>query len=441
MTESNPDNERYHWGPYDDGENGWAEGDPDGTRQGLTTILNKQELDIPVQDIESNINAETYRPADGRLAFSVDTKQWFIADGSSWNIRNNTKVVYDGSNLQSAVDNYYSVVVDGEIDVSADSPITLSNECILHGLGTIGGQETGSTNPNSIINDTSVGPTLHASGNNIRILGIGIDNSHSDGVGIRSSGYSFQASHCDIQAGKTDILCNGPDGSSDTPTEPRLNFNRLYPASGGGGAGTIGIHVENQFDSKITNNIVAGFGTAIQVDVNSSYISGNHTYKYPSDTHQVGIRSTAKDHRIVNNRFEGEVEDSGIVIGQYEKTYVVGNLIQVLNDDANGIFVVEDGGWLGRSTIANNMIQVQGSGGSSAGQGINTDNVTVFNNTHIANNIVEGFGNVGTMMVNEAAGAGVAPTASNYFVGQMVENSDDNTIWMKNSAGTMIQIG
>lgn len=41
----------------------------------------------------------------------------------------------------------------------------------------------------------------------------------------------------------------------------------------------------------------------------------------------------------------------------------------------------------------------------------------------------------------EAAGSGNAPTASNWAVGQVVENTDDGTLWRKVPSGTMVQIG
>jgi len=41
----------------------------------------------------------------------------------------------------------------------------------------------------------------------------------------------------------------------------------------------------------------------------------------------------------------------------------------------------------------------------------------------------------------EAAGAGNAPTAANWKRGDIVENTDDNTIWVKTTADSMVQIG
>ena len=40
----------------------------------------------------------------------------------------------------------------------------------------------------------------------------------------------------------------------------------------------------------------------------------------------------------------------------------------------------------------------------------------------------------------EAAGAGNPPTAGNWHMGDMVKNTDDNTIWLKDYGGTMRKI-
>jgi parallel beta-helix repeat protein len=46
-----------------------------------------------------------------------------------------------------------------------------------------------------------------------------------------------------------------------------------------------------------------------------------------------------------------------------------------------------------------------------------------------------------TKGAEEAAGAGNSPYQGNFTTGQIVENTDDNTIWMKSPSGTMIQLG
>lgn len=390
------------------------------------------------KDLDSDVRGITASGIVKDVGEFGDITTTSLASGSlAMDTVHNARVVTNGSDLQSAVDNYKRVSIAGNIDVSASSPITIGDDRTLFGYGTIGGDNVSITG-SDLINDSTAGPTIHADGNNVRLFGLGIENSHTDGIGVRFSGYSAQASHCDIEANVNAILCNGPD-STTTPTEPRINFNRLT-ASGQAEIGSIGVYIENQFDSKITNNIVAGFETAIQLDTNSAYIGGNHTYKYPSDSTLVGIRSGASDHRIVNNRFEGTIEDKGIIIESYEKTLVMNNLVQMNNTDTDGIYVGDIGGWLTRSIITGNMLQIQGSGGSDLGQGMNMDNVTTFNNSCLSDNVVDGWAEYGTTMLREAAGAGLSPDPSHFFAGQMILNSDDNTVWTKLPDTTMVQV-
>lgn len=67
-------------------------------------------------------------------------------------------------------------------------------------------------------------------------------------------------------------------------------------------------------------------------------------------------------------------------------------------------------------------------------------------NNKFEQNTISGGTTYGTRAIvngtgREAAGSGNSPTAANWKQGQTVENTDDNTVWKKTSADTMVQIG
>lgn len=67
-------------------------------------------------------------------------------------------------------------------------------------------------------------------------------------------------------------------------------------------------------------------------------------------------------------------------------------------------------------------------------------------NTIHKNNSYTGGASYGTRPIingtgQEAAGAGNPPTAANWDTGDQVENTDDNTVWLKTTADTMVQLG
>lgn len=327
--------------------------------------------------------------------------------------------------LQQALNEESIVRIAGEIDVTGETPITVPENTILCGEGVyrqaldvIGGDG---------LRAEDEGPILEVEGNDTQIFGLALVNTGQNGTAISMTGYTGRISHTDLYARRYGIDCD-PD---ETTTEPRINFNRVLSTTGADGE-SVGIRVENMNDAKVTNNIVAGFDTEIVVQESSAIVSTNHTYTHPASDSTVGIRIGAPAVRVVNNRIEGESSRAGIEITAGERSIVSQNLIQVA-PGAEGI-ALDVGSELVNSFITHN--QIEGYSPEEAGStAVSGSDIDVFDRSVIGPNAPLYFEEVGTSGVTEAAGVDGTPTADRYFTHQIVENTDDDSVWMKAREG------
>ncbi|MDL5361198.1 hypothetical protein [Halalkalicoccus sp. NIPERK01] len=329
------------------------------------------------------------------------------------------------ADLQQALDESSLVRIAGEIDVSGETPIRVPQNTILCGdgvyrqaLDVIGGDG---------LRADDEGPLVEVAGNDTQVVGLALVNTAGGGDAIRMTGYTGRVSHTDIYAGRYGIDCS-PD---ERTTEPRLNFNRVLSTTGADGE-SVGVRIENMNDAKVINNIVAGFDTEIVVNQESAIVSLNHTYTHPASDSTVGIRIGAPAVRVVNNRIEGESSRAGIEITASERSIVSQNLVQVASG-ADGIRL-DIGSELANSFLAYN--QIEGfSSDEPAGTAVAAPGVEAFDRSVVGPNAARYFDAEGLTGVAEAAGVDGTPNADRYFTYQLVENTDDNTVWVKAREG------
>lgn len=329
------------------------------------------------------------------------------------------------ADLQRALEEQPVVRVAGEIDVTGETPITVPQNTILYGEGVyrqaldeIGGDG---------LRAESEGPIVELEGNDTQLFGLALVNASDDGDAIEMAGFSGRVSHTDLYATRYGINCDPDDRS----TEPRINFNRVV-SEGGSDAEGVGIRVNNMNDAKVINNIVAGFDVAIAINLESAIVSMNHMYTYPASSSSVGVRIDAPGVRLVNNRIEGESSEAGIQIWASERSIVSQNLVQVASG-ADGI-AFDVGPELANSFITQNQIEGYSSD-EGGGTAVNGSNVDSFYRSVVGPNAHLHFENEGLTGVTEAAGAGGTPSGNRYFTYQIVQNVDDDSIWMKAQGG------
>ena len=113
---TDPDNERFDWGPYARNEAGWAT-DTQGEdgKLGLGVLLDRAEQQTTIKDAEANI--DDYRPLAGRTFEATDIEREYVGDGSSW-VQRATR----GPNptFDSATVNNTTPHGTGEVDVTAN---------------------------------------------------------------------------------------------------------------------------------------------------------------------------------------------------------------------------------------------------------------------------------------------------------------------------------
>ncbi len=329
------------------------------------------------------------------------------------------------SDLQQALDDNSIVRVVGEIDVSGETPITIPQTTVLWGMGVyrqaldaIGGDG---------LRAEDEGPIIEVMGNDTRIFGLAVVNTGENGDAISMTGYTGRVSHTDLYATRYGIDCD----PEETTTEPRLNFNRVLSTTGSD-AESIGIRINNMHDAKVVNNIVAGFDIGIDIAQSSAIVSMNHTYTHPASTSSVGVRIGAPAVRAVINRIEGETSRAGIEITASDRSIVEGNLVQVAAG-AGGI-VLDVGSELANSFITHN--QIEGYSADETGSvAVEGSGIDVFSQSVVGPNAARYFEAEGLTGVAETAGVDGMPTADRYFTYQIVENTDDGTLWAKAREG------
>lgn len=368
--------------------------------------------------------------AGGVAGYGISTVVGGGEDGSSGGTIGDENETDEGggasaADLQRALEEQTIVRVAGEIDVTGETPITVPQNTILYGEGVyrqaldeIGGDG---------LRAEDEGPIVELEGNDTRIFGLALVNTGDGGDAIEMTGFSGRVSHTDLYATRYGINCDPDDRS----TEPRINFNRVVSEAGADAEG-VGIRVNNMNDAKVINNIVAGFDVAIAVNLESAIVSMNHTYTHPASSSSVGVRIDAPGVRLVNNRIEGESSEAGVQIWASERSIVSQNLVQVASG-ADGI-VLDIGSELANSFILQNQIEGYSSD-EVGGTAVNGSNVDSFYRSVVGPNAHLHFENEGLTGVTEAAGAGGTPSGNRYFTYQIVQNVDDNSIWVKARGG------
>lgn len=435
------------------------------------TDFSALDIDIEIRDTESNLN--DYTPKDGAMFRATDTGAIYLGNGSDWSvadlsagsvnveaisignselvtdltgsnlsITNGTlnaealegdysgseRIVTNGSDLQSALNNNGVVRISGVVDVSDETPIQVPSYRSIYGYGAF--EFADHPQEMDVIYDDSAGPTLEITGNHVRVHGIGIANNNSNGMGIKCEGYSPNLSTLEIDAGDIGVQF-GDESSSTTHTEPRINFCKIYSHD----TGSIGIYVEDMHDAKIINNVIGGYDIGISVETNHAYLSGNHTYAYPSSTVSNGIRIAARWVRCVNNRVEHGIQDAGIELADwFGDIMVLGNLIET-STGANGIDWTTNisDGEIENVIIAHNQIGT--TWGSDNGD-VAIDIGAELHNSYIGNNIIFDFDNEGDATITTSG----TPSASNHLPGVVVEDTSDGSLWYRTS-NDMKQIG
>lgn len=329
------------------------------------------------------------------------------------------------ADLQRALEEQAIVRVAGEIDVTGETPITVPQNTILYGKG-VYRQALDEIGGDGLRAETE-GPVVALQGNDTQIFGLALVNTGDGGDAIEMAGFSGRASHTDLYATRYGINCDPDDRS----TEPRINFNRVVSEAGADAEG-VGIRVNNMNDAKVINNIVAGFDVAIAVNIESAIVSMNHTYTHPASSSSVGVRIDAPGVRVVNNRIEGESSQAGIQIWASERSIVSQNLVQVPSG-ADGI-ALDVGSELANSFITYNQIEGY-SPDETGATAINGGDIDSFYRSVVGPNAHLYFENEGLTGVTEAAGAGGTPSGNRYFTYQIVQNTDDDTIWLKARGG------
>jgi hypothetical protein len=140
----------------------------------------------------------------------------------------------------------------------------------------------------------------------------------------------------------------------------------------------------------------------------------------------------------INRLFTCRNRHSGTVLYGNVKNFSFDHIVTVDNNQADS----------GHHNLIFNRFSITGGtishlwsegGGGVVGPGIEGDVHIV--RDHVQDSIVLSDFTTVNGMGAEAAGAGNAPTASEYRVGDTVENTDDNTLWQKVSSGSMIALG
>lgn len=329
------------------------------------------------------------------------------------------------SDLQQTLKDESIVRIIGEIDVTGEAPITVPENTVLYGNG-VYRQALDAIGGDGLRAETE-GPLLETAENDIQVFGLALVNTGDSGDAIEMDGYSNQVFHTDLFATRYGINC----APSEKSTEPRINFNRILSTTGADGE-SVGIRIENMNDAKVINNIVAGFDTGISFQEASAIGSLNHTYTYPASDSTTGVRIGAPAVRLVNNRIEGISRRAGVEITANERSLVSQNLIQVASE-ADGITLDVD------SELVNSFIvynQIEGhSSDETGGTAVAGSNVDAFDRSIIGPNAAHHFDEEGLTGVTESAGMDGTPTPDRYFTYQTVENTDDNSLWMKANEG------
>jgi hypothetical protein len=331
--------------------------------------------------------------------------------------------VTSAEGLEHAVEEESAIRVRGTLDVTDVAPITVPQNTVVCGEGVY-------RRPNDTIGGDGLyaeanGPILDVAGNDSAVFGLSIVNTGSEGDALSVTGFSPRVSHTDLYATRYGIDCD----PEETATEPRLNFNRVVSTTGSSAEST-GIRIANMHDAKVINNIVAGYDVGIDVGLSSAIVSLNHTYTYPADSSSVGVRIGDSSVRVINNRVEGLNTDAGVVVDASERSIVSQNLIQV-GDGADGIAIeVEE---LVDSFVTENLLE--GQGDDSGATAVSGANLQAFWRSVVGPNTAENFESEGVAYVSEAAGVDGTPSANRYFPHQIVENRDDDTVWLRASDG------
>lgn len=345
------------------------------------------------------------------------------ADGENREDGEGGIVVTSAEGFEHAVEEESAVRVQGVLDVTDVAPVTVPQNTVVHGEGvyrrsneTIGGD--------GLYAETD-GPVLDVAGNDSAVFGLSVINVGDEGDALSVAGFSPRVSHTDLYATRYGIDCD-PD---ETATEPRLNFNRVISTTGSDAEST-GIRIANMHDAKVVNNIVAGFDVSIDVQLSSAIVSLNHTYTYPADATSIGIRIGDANVRVINNRVEGLNTEAGVVVDTSQRSIVSQNLIQV-GDGADGIALKMEE--LVDSFVTENLLE--GQGDETGATAVSGSDLQSFWRSVVGPNTAENFESDGVTYVSEAAGADGTPTANRYFPHQIVENRDDDTVWIRASDG------
>lgn len=408
------------------------------TAENWADILHTALEELSANSLVTGTDHTLFEPVDGQLFVPEDGNgRWYLGNGTDWidlgevgsasggNFEGSLERVVTADQLVTALGRSNYIRIDDLIDVSGISPIEVPSDTVLFGLGTQFDTTATGMEQSSKLFDNSDNPTIRVVGDDARLFGFGISN-QSTGVSasaITTEASSTEITHLDVYCGRDGIVAQSP--GTGTPTRTQIKNCRALSQTGAGGSG-VGIRVDGQQDVSVAGNIVAGFNTQIEAASANANIHDNHTHEGPATSISVGLRISDTRTRVTNNRIEGNPTVAGIHITQPGYQIITHNLIQT-GGGSSGIHIdfADD---LYLTVIQHNLIRV-GPGEPSGTHAIRGDQLLGSWRASVRSNSYSGFDQQGFTTETVAAGADNAPTHDEIQGGEIVRNTDDNSIW------------
>jgi hypothetical protein len=418
-------------------------------------MANNKNIDrVTVNEIAgSMVGGGSLTSLVGDPSLSIDSNGNLVADPSSGGTAET--VVTDGSNLQSALDNNDAVRIVGTLSIASGTTITVPATTELYGYGYA---QEGAAYGDAIEGSVDAGPVLSLEGGNANVYGIGVRNtsgatdSNDDptAIGVRMRGFTQRLRFVDAGALGGGIVCDTDPSASSDPTEPKIEHCRVAGNSDLGD-GAVGIDNQTHHDLKLHGCIIRGYDVSVRVSNSAAIISGNHTYPHPADDssgsteHSIAFDIDSSAIRLHGNRVDGGPTEACVLLGTTWNS-VVNNFFESNGDQTEGPcdgVRFKSSGAATNCIIANNRFTVIG--GSGGGTCIDASPVGgALNECHVAGNTADrsAYDSLGHFHNQSGANAAGNPpdSATDFFPGQVVENTNDGALWALTSGDTWVQI-
>ena len=363
--------------------------------------------------------------------------------------------VEDGSNLQSALDNNDVVRIVGTLSIASGTTITVPQTTELYGYGYA---QSGAALGDAIVGSVDSGPVLSLNGGNANAYGIGVRNTSSatdsngdpTAIGAKMRDFTQRLRFVDVGALGGGIVCDtGPNASSD-PTEPKIEHCRVAGNSDFGD-GAVGIDNQTHHDLKLHGCIIRGYDVSVRVSNSAAILSNNHTYPHPATDssgnveYSIAFDIDSSSIRMYGNRVDGGPTEACVLLGPTWNS-LVNNFFESNGDQTEGPcdgVRFKSSGAATNCIIADNRFTVIG--GSGGGTCIDASPVNGnLNECHVGGNTADrsAYDSLGHFHNQSGANSAGNPpdSASDFFPGQVVENTNDGALWALTSNDTWVKV-